>query len=87
MNEYKELKPKVIRAVNKDLEAFTREELREYAKTLDLPIGGNKKDVVLHLLHSGKATICATLGDCLNPLFIRSQFQMAAFFQPINTDT
>ena len=24
---------------------------------------------------------------CLNPLFIRSQFQIAAFFQPINTDT
>ena len=25
--------------------------------------------------------------DRLNPLFIRSQFQMAAFFQTINTDT
>lgn len=61
--EYKELKPRIIRAVNKDLEAFTLEELREYAKSLNLPIGGNKKDVILHLLHSGKATICATLGD------------------------
>ena len=28
-----------------------------------------------------------TFQDRLNPLFIRSQFQIAAFFQPINTDT
>ena len=63
MNEYKELKPRIIKAYRKDLSIFSLTELREYAKNLNVPIGKNREDVILHLMISGKATICATLGD------------------------
>ena len=61
--QYKVAKTKVIRATLTNLHAFTRKELREYAKDLGVDMGRNKKDVIINLIVSGRATICASLGN------------------------
>ena len=53
----------VIKATAEQLRAFTRDELRHYAKGLGLPVGQNKDNTIFILLQSGKATLCATLGN------------------------
>lgn len=45
------------------LEKFTRQELRDYAKSLGVERGQNKRDTIRNLLLSGKATLLAQLGD------------------------
>lgn len=51
--------PATLVALNK----FTREELREYAKSLNIERGQNKEDTIRNLLESGRATILVQLGD------------------------
>ncbi len=54
---------RVISALYTNLEEFSHDELREYAKRLEVQRGRSKRDTIENLLASGKATICATLGD------------------------
>lgn len=43
--------------------AFSKDELRRYAKSIGVKIGRSKIDVIVNLVESGKASICATLGN------------------------
>lgn len=54
---------RVIPATCELLEHFSREELRDYARSLGLPQGGTKPEIIARLLASGNATVLATLGD------------------------
>jgi hypothetical protein len=45
------------------LAKFSRAELRGYAKSIGVPVGRGKMETVANLLHSGKATMLAQLGD------------------------
>jgi hypothetical protein len=53
----------VIPATCRELECFARDELRDYAKSIGVEIGQNKEDIIANLIESGRATICATLGN------------------------
>lgn len=57
------VKTRVIPASKEALEKFTRDELREYAEGLGIERGQDKDDTIRNLLASGKATLCASLGD------------------------
>ncbi len=53
---------RIVRPVYSQLDAFTREELREYAKRLGLRIGRNKYDVMMELMKSLDTRITIELG-------------------------
>lgn len=44
------------------LDRFSREELRQYAKSLGVPTGSDKRDVIRNLLDSGKVILSISLG-------------------------
>lgn len=54
---------KVVPASKEALEKFTRQELRDYAKSLGVERGQDKEGTIRNLLKSGKATLCASLGN------------------------
>jgi len=54
---------RVIPATRELLEYFNRDELRDYARSLGLPQGGTKQEVIERLISSGHATVLASLGD------------------------
>ena len=58
-----ETEQRVVKATTTALSAFTRKSLREYAKYLSVDRGRNKKDVVVNLVNSGKATMLVILGN------------------------
>ena len=58
-----EIETKVIKADREALMSFSCRLLREYAYQLGIERGRNKEDVVNNLLESGRATLCASLGD------------------------
>jgi hypothetical protein len=58
-----EAETKVIKAEREALMSFSCRSLREYAYQLGIELGRNKEDVVNNLLESGRATLCASLGD------------------------
>lgn len=54
---------KVVPASKEALEKFNRKDLREYAQDLGVEVGQNKSDTIDNLVKSGKATLCASLGN------------------------
>jgi hypothetical protein len=57
------IETQVVPAWAPALERFTREELREYAKSINVERGQNKHDTIRNLLESGRATMLVQLGD------------------------
>ena len=55
--------PRVIHPTYQQLAAFTHAELREYAAGLGVQACRGKSDTIMNLLESGRARMCATLGD------------------------
>ncbi len=55
----------VIPATPESLAKFPVKDLRSYARDLEIKFGPktNKKRIVQRLFDSGRATLCATLGD------------------------
>ncbi len=60
---YIEISTRVVPASKEALEKFTRDDLRNYAKSLGVDQGQNKNDTIRNLIDSGKATLCASLGN------------------------
>jgi hypothetical protein len=42
---------------------FSRDELRDYARSIGVRTGRNKQDTITNLMESGKLSISVTLGD------------------------
>lgn len=59
----KALEQAVFTPTREQLWKFSLKSLRDYAKDLDLPRGKTKSNIVQILIESGKATVCAVLGD------------------------
>jgi len=57
------VKVRVVPASWEALEKFSHAELRAYAVDLGVKRGRCKDDTILNLLKSGKATLCASLGN------------------------
>ncbi len=57
------IKTKVIPASREALVEFSRDDLRDYAKSIGVKRGRDKDETILNLLASGHATLCASLGD------------------------
>lgn len=57
------IETRVVPATVDALMEFTRDDLRDYAETLDVDKGRNKSDTIRNLMASGKATLCASLGN------------------------
>lgn len=63
-DKYRLLTPRVIPATREMLDRFTAKELWGYAQSLGVYSQFRTKDHVIgNLIASGRATICATLGD------------------------
>lgn len=60
---YIEIETKVVPASKEALEKFSRKALRDYADALEVPKGRSKEDTIQNLLDSGRATLCAALGN------------------------
>ena len=59
-----ELTLRVVPATYSQLMAFSFNELKNYARALGVRVDGRSKaGTALNLMQSGKATLCATLGD------------------------
>ena len=54
---------KVVPASAEALRKFSREDLRDYAESIGVERGRNKEDTIRNLVKSGKATLCASLGN------------------------
>ena len=54
---------KVVPASAEALKKFSRNDLRNYAESLGVEAGRNKGDTIRNLINSGKATLCASLGN------------------------
>ena len=54
---------RVVPASREALQLFPVDKLREYARDLGVPRGRSKKDTIENLVKSGKATVCASLGN------------------------
>ena len=53
----------VVPAYAVQLWRFSLPALRAYAKALGVPVGRSKANVIENLVASGKATMCASLGN------------------------
>lgn len=60
---FKTATTKVVPAGSEQLEKFSRDDLREYANDLGIETGRSKEDTIRNLIASGKATLCASLGN------------------------
>lgn len=54
---------RVVPASQSALDKFTRDHLRSYAKNIGVECGRSKQDTIRNLIASGKATLCASLGN------------------------
>jgi len=59
----REAEVKFVPASREALEMFSRDELRRYAESIGVDRGRSKQDTIDNLINSGKATLCATIGD------------------------
>lgn len=58
-----EIPTRVVPASREALEKFNHKDLRDYAKSLGIEPGRSKVDTIIFLMESGKATLCASLGN------------------------
>ena len=58
---HKQSKIRITDAMMFDLEVFTRDELRAYAKKIGVPRGRNKQETISNIYRSGKGKVAMFL--------------------------